>query len=174
MEEEKTHIVAFFFLYYKSFSFLGGELWQLDQFMILKFKKLKLFTATGQMSQEEDNEQNLNEYEHYQNANTGTNFNDAYKNDYQMDTDLSYRIAGYDSKKGYRQLAKEEVAKAPVENSEMYQGMLAVDNFLEVTAGTLSSKAKQSQEDMAFEELKRKQKNLMITMALSIGFWEKN
>lgn len=121
-----------------------------------EIQETQIIHATDQMSQEEDKEQNLNEYEHYQNANTGTNFNDAYKNDYQMDTDLSYRIAGYDSKKGYRQLAKEEVAKAPVENSEMYQGMLAVDNFLEVTAGTLSSKAKQSQEDMAFEELKRK------------------
>ena len=47
-----------------------------------EIQETQIIHATDQMSQEEDNEQNLNEYEHYQNANTGTNFNDAYKNDY--------------------------------------------------------------------------------------------
>ena len=44
-----------------------------------EIQETQIIHATDQMSQEEDNEQNLNEYEHYQNANTGTNFNDAYR-----------------------------------------------------------------------------------------------
>lgn len=85
--------------------------------------------------------------------NYGVNNSDAWQNDSILDTGVANRVQGFDREKGTKQLAKEEIAKTTVENSEMYQGMVTVDGFMEATAGALSACALKSQESQAFQDL---------------------
>ena len=50
--------------------------------------------------------------------NYGVNNSDAWQNDSILDTGVANRVQGFDREKGTKQLAKEEIAKTTVENSE--------------------------------------------------------
>lgn len=109
----------------------------------------RIFNTEAQYT-EDDTDERPNPYS---NSDMPIEFTDTYNIKNEIDANVAQRVSGYDNSKKFFTLMQEELAKTPIENSDMYQGMKLTDDFLEATVGALSAKAYKDRENEMFEKL---------------------